>query len=276
VTWPAILGTTALSATVGGAAGFVSQRASARAQARLEYEANARKRLYEAIGPLRFQLLVACRDVERRVTLHTKEPGWNLDPSDYYAKSFIYRILRPLAIGVLVERQMSYADFAVDRAGIELLRFDTASYRMLTGRDPLDYYDGLDFARQAQHVFRDNLRAAASRLLAADGNSKFVVIDFADFADRFPDPRDDTYLAPVARLFPSGYGSLIDQPILWVRLVGYAYACNSYLVRFGTDLGLSRRTVDAKSLIRPVRDDQIRENLALYPGIFDQILAGGL
>lgn len=275
MSWSAVLGTTLLPAAVGGAFGYVGQRLSAASQARLDYRANARRRLYEAIGPLRFQLLVACRDVERRVTLQTGGRRWNLDPAQYFGRSFVYRLLRPLAIGVLVERQMSYADFALDKDAVALLRFDTAAYRMLSGSDPLPYHDGLDFARETQHVFRDHLRAAAGRLLSSDGDAT-VVMSFAAFSEAFPDPRADRHLAPLARLFPAGTGSLLDQPVLWTRLVGYAYACNRYLVEHGTDLDIGAREVDCPALLSGVRDPQIAAQLTSYPKIFDDILAQGL
>jgi hypothetical protein len=79
-------------------------------------------------------------------------------PDGYYVHSFFYRLLRPLAIGVLVERAMSYADFSVDPSSVDLLRFDRAACQMLTGAEPFlgadgqVYYRGLDWGRESQHI----------------------------------------------------------------------------------------------------------------------------
>ena len=94
-----------VSAFVGAAAAYLSQRSLAKRQALLDYEYNARKRLYEVIGPLRFQLLIACRDVVRRVAGHTRSRRWNMNPADYYGNNTLYRLLRPLAICTLIERK---------------------------------------------------------------------------------------------------------------------------------------------------------------------------
>ena len=125
----------------------------AKRQALLDYEYNAKKRLYEVIGPLRFQLLIACRDVVRRVSGHTRSRSWNMDPAGYYGSNTLYRILRPLAICTLIERKMNAADFSVDPKTVELLKFEVGAYRMLANRDPLPYYDKIDWATQSQHVF---------------------------------------------------------------------------------------------------------------------------
>ena len=68
-----------MSAVVGAVAAHLSQRRLAAYQARVNYELSARKRLYEALGPLRFQLLIAARDVIRRVGPHHAR-GLNMDP----------------------------------------------------------------------------------------------------------------------------------------------------------------------------------------------------
>jgi hypothetical protein len=97
-----------------------------------EYVLDARKRLYTAIGPLRFQLLLACRDLSGRVTAHARSP-YDTDVEHYYGRSFLFRILRPLAISELIERQIAFADFAVDAGAQDLLRFKKAAFAAFTG-----------------------------------------------------------------------------------------------------------------------------------------------
>lgn len=131
-----LLTSVVVSTVVSGSLTYVTQRSLLDRKAKLDYESNARRRLYEAIGPLRLQLLFAARDVASRVQDH---PGtnWNLKPSQYYGRSFIFRLLRPLAIGSLIERQMSVADFSVDGDALEMLKFNVVAYRTMTGSDAI-------------------------------------------------------------------------------------------------------------------------------------------
>jgi hypothetical protein len=68
-----------------------------------EYALEARKLFYQSIGPLRFQLLLACRDLAGRIIAHSRNP-YDTGLASYYGKSFLYRLLRPLALSELIER----------------------------------------------------------------------------------------------------------------------------------------------------------------------------
>lgn len=260
-----------VAAVVGAGSGYVSQRALASRQARIGYEYAARKRLYEALGPLRFQLLVACRDVVRRVSGHTRKRRWNLAPDQYYGSSTIYRLLRPLAICVLIEKQMNAADFSVDPDSIKLLQFEVGAYRILTNRDPLEYHDSLDWARETQHVFRDNLRLAAGRLIR-DGE----VMDFAEFRAAYPDPHTDDALASVARIFDMAGDSLRNNPVFWVRVVGYAYACQHFIAANDTTGSFTNRPVDVPALLADLDDPHIPAHVGEQATIYDRIIDEGL
>jgi hypothetical protein len=276
----AVLVSSALvSGVVGGLVAYLSQRSLANRQARLDYEYTARKRLYQAVGPLRFQLVVAARDLASRVDSHRRSTHWVMKPDGYYVHSFLYRLLRPLAIGVLVERAMSYADFSVDPSSVDLLRFDAAAYRMLTGADPFQgadgqvYHRGLDWGRESQHVFRDNLRSAAMCLLSKGADNRDVVIDYAEFRQRWPDPLTNDRLAGVARLFGQNQRSLAESPVFWLRLVGYAYVCREYVVQHGAGIGIAVPELDVPVLLAAAADDQIADHLTDYPATFARVLA---
>jgi hypothetical protein len=282
-----IVSSTLVSAVVGGVVAYLSQRALATRQARLDYEYAAKKRLYEAVGPLRFQLVVAARDLASRVDSHVRSRHWVMTPAGYYVHSFLYRLLRPLAIGVLVEREMSYADFSVDPTSVDLLRFDRSAYRMLTGAEPFAdlnadpkgsdraYYRGLDWAKESQHIFRDNLRSAAMCLIAKGAQDRDVVIDYADFRRRWPDPLADDRLAGLARLFGRNKNSLVESPVFWVRLVGYAYVCQDYVSHHGMDAGIGVPALNVTALLAAADDEQVKAHLAEYPSIFDKVLVAG-
>jgi hypothetical protein len=63
---PVLLSSAVVAAVVGAVAGYLSQRRLASHQARIDYELTAKRRLYEALGPLHFQLLIAARELASR------------------------------------------------------------------------------------------------------------------------------------------------------------------------------------------------------------------
>lgn len=266
-----------VSAIVGTAAGYLSQRSLAKRQALLDYEYNAKKRLYEVIGPLRFQLLIACRDVVRRVTGHTRARRWNMNPADYYGNNTLYRLLRPLAICTLIERKMNAADFSVDPQTLALLRFEVGAYRMLTNKDPLPYYDDkIDWSTQTQHVFRDNLKRGSTALIREDPDSGSAVMDYSEFAATFPDPTSEARLAPLAKILRQTDSSMADNPAFWVRIVGYAYLCEQYIATNGREMGFAARNLDVGALVAIAHDAEIRRHASGQEEIFREIVAEGL
>jgi hypothetical protein len=267
-----IASSTLIAAVVGAGAGYVSQRALASRQALIDYDYKARSRLYEAVGPLRFQLLIACRDVVHRVAGHTREKRWRLDPADYYGSNTMYRLLRPLAVCILIERQMNAADFSVDPSTVRLLRFEINAYRMLTNADPVEYYEKLDWGNQSQHMFHDNLRRAATRLITADAH----VMDYATFHETYPDPRADEAIAPLARIFEKAGESLTRAPVFWVRIVGYAYLCQDLIDVIGAGLGFAEDVLDVPALLKAVDDPQVLAKVGEQEAIYRAIADRGL
>jgi hypothetical protein len=271
-----VLSSALVSAVVGAGAGYLSQRSLAKRQALLDYEYNAKKRLYEVIGPLRFQLLMVCRDVVRRVSGHTRSESWNMDPGGYYGSNTLYRLLRPLSICTLIERKMNAADFSVDPQTIALLKFEVGAYRMLTNRDPLPYYDKIDWATQTQHVFRDNLRRASTALIKEDSDHGLAVMDYSEFLAAFPDPVNDVRLAPLAAILKHTGASVADNPPFWVRVVGYAYLCQQFISTYGQDMGFTDRVLDVSALVAITNDVEFQEHSHEQEEIFRTIVAEGL
>jgi len=76
-----------------------------------EYELEARKRLYQVIGPPKFQLLIACRDASRRIEEHAQRIEYSTRLEGYYGRSTLYRLVRPLAISML---QKTEDKFVID------------------------------------------------------------------------------------------------------------------------------------------------------------------
>jgi hypothetical protein len=271
-----LLSSAVVSAIVGGLITYFGQRRLAERKAQIDYESNARRRLYEAIGPLRLQLLFAARDLASRIGSHLVAESWNMNPRKYYAKSFIYRILRPLAIGTLIERQMSYADFTVDRQALDLLRFNTVVYQVMTGSEAILDHPKADWSSQSQHIFHDNLAAAAATLILDQGDSGGVVVDFARFSELIKDPTKNPAVAPLAALFGHCKNSLCENPIFWVRVVGYGYVCKHLLEVHGKGLGFAIPTFPQHQLLGGTKDPFITNRLHEFFKVFDELIARGL
>lgn len=231
----ALVSSAVVAAIVGGLSSFPTQRYLLERKAQVDYEFMARKRLNEAIGPLRMHLLFSARDVVGRVRWHAGT-RWNMNPSQHFARSFIYRLLRPLAVAQLIERQMSVADFSVDPGAIALLGFNRTAERMLSGDDVVLDHPGADWSTQSQHLFRDNLRVAAAGLIVEDDEAA-VVMDYSRFQREVPDPAADDSLADLARIFGRCEDNLTENPLFWLRVVGYAYACTRLISDQGVSLG---------------------------------------
>jgi hypothetical protein len=271
-----LVSSTLVAGIVAAVTGYFTQRALAARQARIDYEYNAKKRLYEAVCPLRFQLMLPCRHVVNRVDVHRRSSRWDMSPQGYYVHSFIYRLLRPLAVSILIERQMNYADFSVDPQQVRLLRFSASAYRMLTERDPMPYHDGIDWAKESQHLFRENLRVAALRLIQQDRAGRDIVMDYSEFKLTCPDPIADEAITPLAQLFSGARHALRELPQWWLRLVGYAWACRTLISEQGGSAGLDIPQLQVQVLLASIKDPLIEENLTHYPQIFVEVTSKGL
>lgn len=268
-----VLSSAVVAAIVGGLTSFVTQRYLLDRKAKVDYEFTARKRLNEAIGPLRMQLLFAARDVVGRVQWHA-DRRWNMDPTAHFARSFIYRLLRPLALAQLIERQMSVADFSVDPDAIALLRFNRSAERMLSGDDVIGDHPGADWATQSQHLFRDNLRVAAARLII-EGDEP-TVVDYSRFQEEVPDPESDPALRDLAAIFGRCEENLTENPLFWLRVVAYAHTCNRLLAEQGASVGFETVPLDTPGMLAAADDEQIAAEAAARAAEFDRILARGL
>jgi hypothetical protein len=259
-----VLATSAVvSAMVGGLVTFLSQNWLLKRKAQLDYELEAKKRLYEAVGPLRLQLLLAARDVVRRFKMHHKD-AWDMSPDGYYVKSCVYRLLAPLAIGQLIERRMSVVDFTVDNDAVGLLSFVTSAERMLTGNDVVLDHPDLDWSSQSQHVFRDNLRAAAYKLVVSKSGESDRLMTFAEF-DATYELLDTEALKDLATIFKNCESSLTENSIFWIRVTGYAYACAEHLKsRPAVALGFEARELPIEEMVRATNDQHFISRLDLY------------
>jgi hypothetical protein len=230
--------------------------------AQREYSLEARKRLYTAIGPLRFQLLVACRDLGGRISSHGLGRVYDLEIEGYYGRTTLFRILRPLCLSELIERQVAYADFAVDSGAVDLLRFKKAAFAALCGGSLVEGHPGVDWHRETQHVFFDHIAQSANALVVEEASGHERALRSHEFDTWLHTRKNRQALSP----FPELLGNMtpVAKPLLWTRLVAYGNLCNEFVNKTGNAIGFEVRTYPIAELLSATHDPTISDNLAEY------------
>jgi hypothetical protein len=225
-----------------------------------EYHAAARKRLFEATGPLRFQLLLSCRELTQRVKRHlTTRFAMGLD--GYYGQSTLYRILRPLVISELIERQVTSVDFAVDPSSIDVLRFRRAAFLAWTDGGITLNHPAMKWKTQEFHVFSDSLRRAYNSLIVHDSRGDRVM-HYDEFEAFVAERENVDRLHPFPHLL-DGF-SIERKPILWLRLVCFGYICNAHVTSAGQKIGFSAKEFPVHDLVSACPDDFVQQHLEEY------------
>jgi hypothetical protein len=231
--------------------------------AQRQYEFEAKRRLYAAIGPMRFQLLLACRELAGRISAqgsaHREQYATSI--KGYYGRSTLFRILRPLCLGELIERQIAFADFSVDPAALDLLRFRKAAFTALSGDLLVAGHPQVDWNYQAQHVFVDNLSKSANALVVTTGADQRAM-RFHEFETFLGDSSAIRAVSP----FPDLLERFSPQrlPLFWLRLVAYGALCNEFVNTAGAPIGFERRTYPIRDMLATATDPTIQANLDEY------------
>jgi len=233
-----------------------------------DYALAARKRLYTAIGPLRFQLLLACRDLRSRIELYAKTP-YATTLNGYYGRTLLYRILRPMAVSDLIERQIAYADFAVDTAAIEVLRFRRAFLESWTGGDVVLAHPAVNWQHQEQHVFSDSLRRAAAAIILRDQIDR--VMYHSEFHEFLANHANYEKVHPFQRLL-DGF-SIESKPILWTRLVCAGLIAHDFVESQGRKIGFSQTPFPVVELLNHCSDEFIRSHVTEYEAAIRRVAA---
>jgi hypothetical protein len=235
--------------------GSILARQRARVDAQQQYVLQARQRLYAAIGPLRFQLLIACRDLASRVEALSKG-RYDTRVDGYFGQNTLFRLLRPLTLVELVERQTNYVDFSVDPASLVLLRFQNACYEALTGGGQVFRGLELDWTKEAQHVFKGRLQQAANLLIVDDEAPRCARFD--EFPAILDQARRDEPTGGLARLASLVEGVTPGRvPIFWCRLVAYGYAANWLLGEEGAAAGSRPVPYPVTTMLRAANDTDL-------------------
>jgi hypothetical protein len=227
-----------------------------------EYALEAKKRLYQLIGPLKFQLLIACRDAAHRIEGHGLKAAYDMSVGGYYGVNTIHRILRPLAISELIEQQVAYADFAVDESAIGLLRFKKSATLAFTGGDVMRDHPNVDWNQQSEHLFYATLSEAAHALIATDANGAKRVIEYHEFATLFASNHNNQGLSTLARIIDQF--TMKSKPLFWVRLVAFGHNCREYVGTAGAGLDFEYRRYNLRALLERSEDEYILANLDAF------------
>lgn len=228
----------------------LDERRSA-ASARRDYEYEARKRLYDEVEPVRFQVYEALEEAHYRVrslartarsgNLGAGPDSWVGDPG-YYLRSTIYKLLSPIVHFRLLQRLMTFTDFNLDRdiaLQYSLLKlyvrsftddFEFAALAPTLRYEPnhprsetLVKEKPAVFSRQA--LVLGDLECIADMLIGHE-HGKTRVLQFGEFEKLLDHPKLDDNLQEVLSLFISF--SPDGKPIL-ARLL-LAQACFAHLI----------------------------------------------
>ena len=214
--------------------------------ARLEYEFDARKRLYLECEPLLFQASNSVVDAKERIIGMAARAGrGHLTHSGledgYYLRTTIFRILQPLVFLTIITKKMSQIDFGLDSSigkRIAILQtlhslLSSAFEMAKTASFPLPYdpYEKVSQAKRDKHpekyVYQGLVMGMIDEVVdhMLDGQS---CVAWYRFNKEFDVRGDD------AKIFDDLKGWLYlfhpqTRPVLWRILVGYAVCCEFYL-----------------------------------------------
>jgi len=229
-----------------------------------QYRFEARQRLYRTIGPIRFQLVLAAIDLLDRIAVSSiyvrKDPTERTlkGATGYFGRSTVYRLLRLQALSEVLERQIAYADFAVDPSAVDLLTFGQAYMNAITGHQVVGKHPGQDWENEIEHAFSGSLRRAAGALVVDEGERGLRVMSFSEFETKFQRSEDFAVLDPFPRLI--GEFSAAERPIMWIRFCCLAYLSSQFVRLFGPTVGLAVTVPEPADLLSLSRDTYTQEN----------------
>lgn len=266
---------------------------SRRASERFRASTEARSRLQVATGALQLELFLETRSFARRLVHYFHESGKDhqleayrdhAEPGHYHdGGMMIYRILRPFTVGEIIETQTLAADLLLDPRMMDMVRFSHAGLEMLTG-DRIGRQLGgeemikgfemgscWDVGRSGsgfQRIRGSYLRCGAAALVAPPEGKREPrrCITHAEFCQLW-EKGDREPRSPHGAAFHEGLEPMkatinrfnrYENPVLWLRLVGYAYVCEQFYDRMWRSLAGERfRRQLGRLGRRPVKVEKI-------------------
>jgi hypothetical protein len=214
--------------------------------ARVEYEFEARKRLYSEIEPILYEVSHACEEIFNRVAnmaqasrngnLGALPTSWlRKDTDGYYRRSTVYRLLRPAALYQLTRRRMTQIDQRLDAditIRLELLSLlsdmITLHFRLSSETPSLQYEPYRSNPPLFQGVYSGHADNAALFLCDQFGSEQERVLTFGEFEQAWENKKGVGWdsVGILAALFDDFHPDA--RPVLWRVLLGTA--CCSYVL----------------------------------------------
>ncbi len=250
-----------------------------RKQSRLDYEYEARKRLYHECEPLIFELLEFSENARDRIRGLARTarqgdlPDWLLD-DQYYMASTLYYLLAPVAVYKLMRRRLTVVDMTLDR--------NIAIHYQLAKQVAWSWVDDFNFAWGLNVCARDYdpnnpdwqaLRSTAPATYWRQGLpygrldnavESMIIRDpppagdlrirsFGEFESEFHKPQSAVQqtFAIVQDVFTGFHPE--GRPVLWRMLVTQAHIYAA-IVRFHR-----KHSADRNLIITPIAADERRE-----------------
>jgi len=248
---------------------FDSQCELGNVKAKNEYELEARKRLYTELGPLKFQLLLACRDLSGRILRHGTGKQYTISTESYYGKSTIYRLIKPLAFLELVEDKLNITDFSLDEDSLSLLKLRVALHNALCSGSIACDHPNADWTTQAQHIFADNIPVIAKSLVITNDSSVRSICSFDEFDKFLTNGNFSNDPSPLLEILHNF--SIATHPIFWVRLVCMGYVCHCYAKKYASTIGLTVEEYNIDVLLSSSSDSYIASNSKKYANIISMV-----
>jgi len=249
-------------------------KSKAENEARIEYESEARKRLYGAIGNLRFQLLLAARDVANQVISYGRGRQFDLTTTNYFGQSTLHKLVMPFAFCELIEKQISYADFSVDPEAVHLLRLKRSIYTALSSGASILNHPNANWEDEEQHIFRHSLDRISNSLLVIEGSRPLFPMPFHEFEKFIPIAKNSAKLSPLPSLLHDF--SIHGKPQFWIRLVLFGYLCSKFVNEKGQPIGFDRIDFPLEELIEKVADKFFLSNKTELMQRFEEIAESGI
>jgi len=227
-----------------------------------QYRLEAKKRLYTAVGLLRFQLITASIDFANRVGgIGQGEQLYALSLDGYFGRSTTFRLLRVIALADLIERQIAHADFSVEPSTVDLLRFKHVAFLIMSSNAVSLDHPASNWNDQIEHVYYDMLAMIASALVLQDGTQQRVM-RFSEFTELVGTEPGLSSISPIPQLME--HFKPETKPILWLRFVALAELCNVFAARERIQVGLAPDPYDAAALLLACKDEYVSCNHERY------------
>jgi hypothetical protein len=235
-----------------------------------QYRLEARKHLYTAIGPLRFQLLAACSDFVNRISsIGSGVQRYSTTLKGYFGQSTTFRLLRLIAISELIERQVAHADFSVEPSTAALLRFKQAAFDCLSSSLVSLNHPETNWNDQVEHLYRDSISIVASTVIVHRHVDVQRIMTFDEFHRAIVKESFDDDLLPLIRIM-EGF-SVSERPIFWFRLLALAQLCHGFAANEANKVGLRIEAFDGRKLISTTCDPFIKSNLESYAAVLTRL-----